>query len=73
MPDYCVIYGTEEKDFEADDDEAAAREARALIAIAPGTRAFLYREIAVLTGMDANRWMRETPQEWPDDARGDGA
>jgi hypothetical protein len=53
MPDYFVAYGTEEKCFEADDDEAAARAARALIAIAPGTRAFLYREIATLAAVDA--------------------
>jgi hypothetical protein len=53
MPDYFVSYGTDEKYFSADDDEAAAREARAFITIVPHTRAFLYREIATLAAVDA--------------------
>jgi hypothetical protein len=33
MPDYFVSYGTQDRFFEADDDEAAEREARTLVAI----------------------------------------
>jgi hypothetical protein len=59
MPDYYVAYGgTNDRFFEADDDEAAERKARTLVAIAPRTRAFLYREIATLAGVEAES---ETP------------
>jgi hypothetical protein len=58
MPDYFVSYGTKDRFFAADDDEAAEREARTLVAIAPRTRAFLYREIGILAGVEAES---ETP------------